>query len=68
MALHEPEGDVSMGKARRSEESFLDRLNRAAAQYGDLWDVLSKLLVPVVVSLLGLFGVVLTLFLTVLTR
>ena len=57
-----------MSKPRRPDESLLDRLNRGAGEYRDLWDVLGKLLVPIVVSVLGLAGVVLTVVLTLVSK
>ena len=42
-------------------EALLARLNRAAAEYKDLVDAISKLLIPLVVALVALAGVLWTL-------
>jgi hypothetical protein len=39
-------------------EALFDRLNRGAAEYRDLVDAISKLVIPIVVGLLALAGVV----------
>ena len=41
-------------------EALLSRLNRAANEYPDLWEVAGKLVVPVAVAVVTLVGVVLT--------
>lgn len=41
-------------------EALLDRLNRGAAEYRDLVDAISKLVIPILVGLIALTGVVLT--------
>ncbi len=52
---------LAASRTLEGREGGLARLNRWAAEHKELVDALGKLVVPVLVALVGLFGVVLTL-------